>query len=179
MTDRTGRPPMDRDTEFLAFDAAHRARLLRTARLLTAGDSHGAEDLVQTTLTRLYVHWPKVRQADGPARYADRALVNVFVDERRRLWRRRETSTAVLLDAAAASEPDQADRLTVLNALRRLPRRQRAAVVLRYFSDFDVATVADLMGCSQGTVKSQTARGIDRLRDLLADHSDLDLEHAR
>ena len=169
---------MDRDTEFLAFDAAHRARLLRTARLLTAGDSHSAEDLVQTTLTRLYVHWTKVRSADGPARYADRALVNVFVDERRRVWRKRETSTAELSDAEPTADPDQAMRLVVLDALRQLPKRQRAAVVLRYFSDFDVATVADLMDCSQGTVKSQTARGLDRLRDLLTDHH-LDLEHAR
>lgn len=169
---------MDRDTEFLAFDAAHRARLLRTARLLTAGDVHAAEDLVQTTLTKLYVHWSKVRDADGPARYADRALVNVFVDERRRVWRKRETSTADIYDQEPAPGPDQAVRLTVLDALRQLPRRQRAAVVLRYFSDLDVATVADLMRCSQGTVKSQTARGLDRLRDLLSEHH-LDLEQAR
>lgn len=169
---------MDRDTEFLEFVTAHRARMVRTARLLTGGDAYGAEDLVQTALTKLYVHWTKVRAADGPARYADRTLVNVFIDERNRLWRKRETSTAVLLDAEPSPGPDQADRLAVLAALRQLPRRQRAAVVLRYFRDFDVATVAALMGCSEGTVKSQTSRGIDALRNLLTDPID-DLERAR
>jgi RNA polymerase sigma-70 factor (sigma-E family) len=158
---------MTQDEEYLEFVAGHRSRMLRTARLLTSGDAHWAEDLVQIALTKLYVHWRKVRQAEGASSYADRILVNAFIDERRRLWRRRETATADILDAAPAPGPDQADRLTVLDALAQLPKRQRAAVVLRYFRDLDTATVAELMGCSQGTVKSQTARGLEKLRDLI------------
>jgi RNA polymerase sigma-70 factor (sigma-E family) len=168
----------DRDAEFLEFVAANRGRMLRTARLLTTGDAHAAEDLVQTALTRLYVHWSKVARADGPSRYADRTLLNAFFDERKRLWRHRETSTAEMADPEPAPGPDQADRLTVLAALAELPRRQRATVVLRYFRDLDIATVAQLMGCSEGTVKSQTARGLQTLRDLIAEPVD-DLESAR
>jgi RNA polymerase sigma-70 factor (sigma-E family) len=159
----------DRDGEFLEYVAAHRGRMLRTARLLTAGDSHWAEDLVQTALTKLYVHWSKVRHQDGPARYVDRILVNTFIDERQRLWRQRETSSDRLLDAEPVRGVDQADRLAVLDALGKLPRRQRAAVVLRYFRDLDVAATAELMGCSEGTVKSQTSRGLATMRDLIDD----------
>ncbi|GAA0963130.1 SigE family RNA polymerase sigma factor [Kribbella koreensis] len=155
------------DKEYLEYVAAHRGRMLRTARLLTLGDTHWAEDLVQVALTKLYVHWSKVRHEEGAASYADRILVNAFIDERRRLWRHRETATAEMLDAAPTPGPDQADRLTVLDALAQLPKRQRVAVVLRYFRDLDTATVAELMGCSQGTVKSQTARGLEKLRDLI------------
>jgi len=124
---------------------------------------------VQTALTKLYVHWRKVRHQDGPARYADRILVNTFIDERQRLWRQRETSSDRLLDAEPVRGVDQADRLAVLDALGKLPRRQRAAVVLRYFRDLDVAATAELMGCSEGTVKSQTSRGLATMRDLIDD----------
>jgi RNA polymerase sigma-70 factor (sigma-E family) len=157
------------DKEYLEYVAAHRGRMLRTARLLTLGDAHWAEDLVQVALTKLYVNWGKVRRDEGAAPYADRILINAFIDERRRLWRQRETATAEMLDANPAPGPDQADRLTVLDALGQLPKRQRVAVVLRYFRDLDIATVAELMGCSQGTVKSQTARGLEKLRDLIND----------
>jgi len=159
----------DRDTEFLEYVSSNRGRMLRTARLLAGGDAHWAEDLVQTALTKLYVNWHKVHQDDGAARYADRILLNTFLEERRRFWRHRETVTAELRDADPAPGPDQADRLTVLAALAELPKRQRASVVLRYFRDLDIAAVADLMGCSPGTVKSQTARGLDKLRQLIDD----------
>ncbi len=169
---------MSRDDEFADYVRVHYGRMLRTARLLAGGDEHWAEDLVQSACAKLYVHWAKVRQADGVTSYADRVLVNVFVDERRRFWRRRETSTAELLDADVVAGPDHADRLTLLAALGRLPRRQRAVVVLRYFRDLDVATVAVLMDCSEGTVKSQTARALGKLRDLIDDPLD-NLERVR
>ncbi|MGW6280422.1 SigE family RNA polymerase sigma factor [Kribbella sp. NPDC055071] len=159
----------DRDTEFLDYVTAHRGRMLRTARLFTAGDAHWAEDLVQVALTRLYVHWAKVRREDGAAPYADRILVNAFLDERRRMWRRREATTEHMYDAIPERGPDPADRLSVLEALAKLPRRQHAVVVLRYFRDFDVQTTAELMGCSTGTVKSQTSRALATMRDLLHD----------
>ena len=162
----------DRDAEFLEYATVHRGRMLRTARLLTSGDSHWAEDLVQVALTRLYVHWAKVRREDGAARYADRILVNAFLDERRQLWRSRKATTDRLDNAVPASGQDPADRLTVLDALAKLPRRQHAVVVLRYFRDFDVQTTAELMGCSEGTVKSQTSRALATMRDLLHDSLD-------
>jgi RNA polymerase sigma-70 factor (sigma-E family) len=169
---------MSRDEEFLEYVAAHRGRMLRTARLLAGGDHHWAEDLVQTALTKLYVHWGKVRRAEGVSSYADRILINAFIDERRRFWRSRESSTAEFDEPAPARGPDHSDRLTVLDALARLPRRQRAVVVLRYFQDLDVAAVARVMDCSEGTVKSQTARALTKLRDLIDDPLDT-LESAR
>ena len=162
----------DRDAEFLEYVAAHRGRMLRMARLLASGDAHWAEDLVQVALTKLYVHWAKVRREDGAARYADRILVNAFLDERRRMWRHRESTTEQLDDPEPTPGPDPAVRLTVLDALAKLPRRQHAVVVLRYFRDFDVQTTAELMGCSEGTVKSQTSRALATMRDLL--HEPLD-----
>ncbi|ADB33733.1 RNA polymerase, sigma-24 subunit, ECF subfamily [Kribbella flavida DSM 17836] len=160
---------MSVEDEFAEYVHGHYGRMLRTARLLTGGDVHGAEDLVQTACTKLYLHWDKLRQDEGAGPYADRILVNTFIDERRRFWWRRETPTADLLDAAPAQGPDPAVRLTLQAALRQLPRRQRAVVVLRYFQDLDVATVAAVMECSEGTVKSQTARALGKLRDLVDD----------
>jgi RNA polymerase sigma-70 factor (sigma-E family) len=159
----------DRDAEFLEYAGAHRGRMLRTARLLTGGDAHWAEDLVQVALTKLYVHWAKVRREDGAARYADRILVNAFLDERRRMWRRRESITDRVHDPEPSPGLDHADRLAVLQALAKLPRRQRAVVVLRYFQDLDVHATAELLGCTDGTVKSQTSRGLATMRDLLHD----------
>ncbi|MEU8223012.1 SigE family RNA polymerase sigma factor [Kribbella sp. NPDC048915] len=157
----------DRDADFLEYVSAHRGRMLRTARLLASGDVHWAEDLVQVALTKLYVHWAKVRREDGAARYADRILVNTFLDERRRMWRQREATTGELHDAEPMPAQDPTERLSMLEVLAKLPRRQRAVVVLRYFGDFDVHTTAQLMGCSEGTVKSQASRALATMRDLL------------
>lgn len=171
---------IDRDEEFTRYVHAHRGRMMRLARLLTGGDAHWAEDLVQTALTKLYLKWAAIRPEVGAARYADKILVNAFLDEKRRFWRHRETLTddpaepGRRVDSGSGSE----DRLDVLAALEQLPKRQRAAVVLRFFGDLEVAAVAELMTCSQGTVKSQTARGLDKLRDLMADSLDT-LEHVR
>jgi len=161
----------ERDEQFHDFVLARRAGLVRTATLLTAGDKHLAEDLVQQTLTKLYVGWPAFRRADNPEGYLRRALVNTLTDERRRIWRRRERSMAELPDVpwqAGSIEADGADRLR--KALKDLPPRMRAAVVFRYFYDLGVAETADALGCSEGTVKSQTARALDRLRDILQPH---------
>jgi RNA polymerase sigma-70 factor (sigma-E family) len=163
---RSGR----RDEEFQAFVAARRAALLRTATLLAAGDTHLAEDLVQTALTKLYVAWPRVDSDRGPEHYVRRILVTALVDERRRPWRRRETSRAELPDTGLAPVGASAeDRDAVRSALTQLGPRMRAAVVLRHWLGYDVAECAQLLSCSEGTVKSQTARGLDRLRELLTD----------
>lgn len=154
----------NRDQDFTDYVSAHRGRMMRIARLLTSGDAHWAEDLVQTALTKLYLKWSAIRPETGAARYADKILINVFLDEKRRFWRHRETLTGEVSEPRQAIRPSAGsgteDRLTVLAALERLPKRQRAAVVLRYFCDLDVAAAAEVMGSSQGTVKSQTARGL-------------------
>jgi RNA polymerase sigma-70 factor (sigma-E family) len=158
-----------KDDEFRAYVLEHRGGLVRTATLLTAGDAHLAEDVVQSTLTRLYVSWPLFVRAGNREGYARRALVNALMDEHRRPWRRRESSAASLPDVhTAESETGSARTEALMAALRELPPRQRSAVVYRYFHDLSVADTADALGCSQGTVKSQTARALDRLRDVLA-----------
>jgi len=155
-----------RDTEFTDFVTAQRAALLRMARLLTAGDDAAAEDLVQTTLTRLYVHWPRVRRAGNPVGYARTSLTHAFVDEQRRAYTRRETPTDEIRETPTREEdPDLAH--SVLGALATLPPRQRAVVVLRHFLDLDIAETARVLGCTTGTVKSQNAKALDRLRSTL------------
>jgi len=157
-----------RDDEFVAFTSAHRYDLLRTATLLCAGDAATAEDLVQTTLTRLYLSWARVRAADSRLAYARASLTNAFIDEMRRAHRRRETYPALVPPAdPVCDDPDVALRRTILAALATLGPRQRAVVVLRHWHDLDVDQTAHILGCSPGTMKSQNARGLAHLRDAL------------
>jgi len=162
-----------RDEQFHAFVVAERAGMLRTARLLAAGDGHLAEDLVQSTLTALYVAWPAFQRAGNRGAYVRRSLVNALISERRRPWRRREQSLAVLPDRPDPSARDQPFEAVpdgapaLYRALGDLPPRMRATVVFRYFHDLSVAETADALTCSQGTVKSQTARALDKLREVL------------
>jgi len=157
-----------RDAEFSEYVVAQRVRLVRAARLLTAGDHAAAEDLVQTTLTRLYVHWSRVSRADDPVAYGFRALTNCFLDERHRAHRRREVVTGTSPDVVETpADPDT--RRLVLDALEGLAPRQRAVVVLRHFLQYDVAATAQALGCSEGTVKSQNAKALAHLRVKLGD----------
>jgi RNA polymerase sigma-70 factor (sigma-E family) len=151
-----------RDAEFSEFAAVEQQRMHRRARLLT-GDSDAAQDLVQSTLVKPYVAWPGV---DQPAAYAHRVLVRTFLDGRRRSRREREL-LALPEPRRAEPEPDRA--VTVLGALAELPPRARAAVVLRYWEDLSVDQTALALGCSAGTVKSLSSRGLERLRELLHD----------
>ncbi|MCZ7421351.1 MULTISPECIES: SigE family RNA polymerase sigma factor [unclassified Micromonospora] len=162
----------DRDEQFHSFVLSRRAGLVRTATLLTAGDAHLAEDLVQSTLTKLYVAWPAFQRADNIEGYLRRTLVNALTDERRRWWRRHERPVAELPDRPRAEPSSGGDLDDGLRAaLRDLPPKMRAAVVFRYFYDLSVADTADALGCSEGTVKSQTARALDRLRAALDESS--------
>ena len=156
----------DRDRQFHEFVAERRGRLLHTARLLTAGDSFLAEDLVQTALTKLYVSWSAFRRADNPEGYVRRVLVNVLTDERKRIWRRFERTVAELPDSPG-TEDVRANDPELAAALRELPPRMRAVVVFRFLDELDVAETAEALGCSAGTVKSQTARALEKLRATL------------
>ncbi|SCF46419.1 SigE family RNA polymerase sigma factor [Micromonospora mirobrigensis] len=149
-----------------SFDEFVRSRstaLLRSAYLLTT-DRHAAEDLLQDVLERLYAKWQRARSA--PDTYARKILVNRAVDRWRFRGRRPETPLGERTGTPALDHADHVVvRQTVLAALRTLPPRQRAAVVLRYLDDLSEAETAQIMGCSVGAVKSHTARGLTRLRE--------------
>lgn len=154
---------------FDEFVAARQRGLLRTAYLL-CGDWHLAEDLVQSTLAKLYVAWPRVERAGSPEAYARTVLVHAAVDEHRRPWRR-EQPTGDLPETPETPVDETArtdERLSLVTALGRLSRGQRAVVVLRFVNDLDIATTAEILGCSPGTVKSQSFEALRRLRQELA-----------
>jgi RNA polymerase sigma-70 factor (sigma-E family) len=158
----------ERDEQFHEFVAERRGHLLRTARLLTAGDPHLAEDLVQTALTKLYISWSAFRRAANPEGYVRRVLVNALINERRRAWWRFERPSERLPEPAAAGGTAADDTDSELaRALRELPPRMRAAVVFRFFYELDVVETAEALGCSTGTVKSQTSRALEKLRAAL------------
>jgi RNA polymerase sigma-70 factor (sigma-E family) len=148
---------------FEAFTRRSSDRLLRTA-LLLCGDHGHAEDLVQTALLRTARRWSAARR--DPDAYARRVVVNLARD-RWRLLRRRFGEAPLEIDVAVPVTDGLADRELLLAAVRQLPPGQRAVLVLRYFDDLSVADTAAALGCSTGTVKSQTARALDRLRAAL------------
>jgi len=162
---------MKHDDEFEAFVRDRRARLVGTATALTAGDAFLAEDLVQGTLVRLYLAWGRARSGNVEA-YARRVLVNAFIDHRRRPFVRRERTVAALPDAASVAVDRDFDDAQLFNALAELPPRMRAAVVLRHVEDLSVEDAAATLGCTPGTVKSQTARALAKLRESLEPHRD-------
>jgi len=156
------------DDEFESFVRRRRGHLVGTATVLTAGDAFLAEDLVQGTLVRLYLAWGRARSGNVEA-YARRVLVNAFIDHRRRPFVRREHTVESLPDSVQTAGAEL-DDTHLLGALAALPPRMRAAVVLRHVEDLSVEDTAATLGCSTGTVKSQTARGIAKLRDALELH---------
>ncbi len=163
----------EREAEFTAYVAARRASLRRTAFLL-CGDWHAAEDLVQVSLAKLYVAWPRLHADTSPEAYVRRILVRAHIDETRRPWRRESTGRPVP-ETAARDGVAVEDRHALLAALASLPDGQRRAVVLRHWLGLSVEETAADLGCSIGTVKSQTARAVTRLRDVLTEPA-LDLE---
>ena len=158
------------DEEQAAFSAFVRARspaLLRTAYLLT-GDAMLAEDLLQTALVKTLLAWERIRDRELVDAYVRRVMVNTQVTWWRRRWRLEQPADS-LADRPVAdgcAEVDERDRLR--RVLARLPVRQRTVVVLRYFDDLSEADTAALLGCSVGTVKSQSARALAKLRVALA-----------
>jgi RNA polymerase sigma-70 factor (sigma-E family) len=151
------------DEQYRAYVSARRGDLLRTAVFLAAGDQWAAEDLVQTALTRLYVAWPRVR-AESVDAYARRCLLNALIDHRRLAATHREQTRADLPETAVSDSQGIDMQSAVFGALGRLPPRMRAAVVMRHLLDLSVEETAEALRCRRGTVKSQTARGLDQLR---------------
>lgn len=155
------------DSSFEDFVAGSSARLFTVARLLTGGNRAEAEDLLQGAYERAYRRWGRITRRADPERYVRQILVNASVDRWRKLRRHPEIPLAV--SGADPRTPDTAaavaDRDLLLRGLAALPPRQRAVLVLRYFEDLSEAETAITLGCSVGTVKSQTARGLARLRD--------------
>ncbi len=148
---------------FAEFVRARGVALHRTAYLLT-GDWTLAEDLLQTALAKTYLRWDRIESAD-PEAYVRRVLANTHATWWRRRWRG-EVPYEVLPDTAAADRWADVDaRAALLAALGRLPRRMRAVVVLRYHEDLSEAQVAEALGISVGTVKSQCSKALAKLRD--------------
>jgi RNA polymerase sigma-70 factor (sigma-E family) len=155
-------------SDFDEFVAANVDDLLRTAYLI-AWDEAEAEDLVQECLMKVARRWPRIRRMEHPRAYARRILVNRALDGARgRARRRTELEPTVPASVGTVDPLAMIDtRAELLDALGRLPARQRAVLVLRYFNDLTEAQVADVLGCSPGTVKSSSSRGLARLREVL------------
>ncbi|MBC7270084.1 MAG: SigE family RNA polymerase sigma factor [Streptomyces sp.] len=158
-----------RAEEFDRFVTARWSALLHLARLLTGGDRHRAEDLLQEALVKLWFAWPKVAE-QAPEAYVRRVLARAAARSARRRWWGEHPVEQLPDPPGAADETaavDERSRLEAMLAL--LPARQRAAVVLRYYQDLPEQQVAQALGCPVGTARSLTARGVARLRRLLAD----------
>ncbi|GAA1659721.1 SigE family RNA polymerase sigma factor [Glycomyces endophyticus] len=154
------------EAEFQSFTAAHRTMLRRQAFLL-CGDWYQADDLVQTSLVKLFAAWKRI-EPGGAGAYARRVVINVFLSHRRLAWVRRERlSGETPLRSVDAPQLSVDARLDVIGSLELLPPRQRATVVLRFCEDLSVEETAAVLGCSTGTVKSQTAKGLRKLREVL------------
>ncbi len=158
------RVPASSDESFVSYARRREQSLLRTAYLLT-GDVHHAEDLVQTALIDLYRSWGKITNPGSDDGYVRRILVNANNSAWRKSWRRRETPAIDLLPDGPEPVADDLDtRNTVWEQVKTLPPKQRAVIVLRYYEDLAVDTIAELMGISPGTVKSQANRALATLR---------------
>ncbi|MCG5220695.1 SigE family RNA polymerase sigma factor [Streptosporangium sp. KLBMP 9127] len=161
---------MDRYEGFREFVRGRQQSLMRTAYLLT-GDAHLAEDLLQTVLTRVASHWHKLARNGNPEAYARKSLINQHIS-----WRRRklvEFPSLTLPERGRSYDEAVLRRLTLRQALTLLTPRQRAVLVLRFYEDRTEQETAQLMGCSRGTVKSQTHHALSRLRTLAPELAEL------
>ncbi|MER5599391.1 SigE family RNA polymerase sigma factor [Streptomyces sp. NPDC002265] len=158
-----------RSEEFDRFVTARWAALLHLARLLTGGDRHRAEDLLQEALVKLWFAWPRVA-GQAPEAYVRKVLARAAARSARRRWWGEHPVDRLPDPPEAADEVAAVDERTRLEAmLALLPARQRAAVVLRYYQDLPERQVAEVLNCPVGTARSLTARGVARLRRLLAE----------
>jgi RNA polymerase sigma-70 factor (sigma-E family) len=151
------------EREFHDFVVARSGALAGLARLLAA-DADAAEDLLQVVLLRAWRSWRRVRHAESPEAYLRKIMVNAAVSGWRRGWRAELPADPLPEVPTADQYRAVADRDYLIRAVRGLPPRQRAAIVLRYFSDLDDAEIADALGCSVSTVRSQISRALTSLR---------------
>lgn len=166
----TRRPPPSVDPGFVEFVAARSAALFRTA-VLIVGDRHAAEDLVQGALERAYRHWDRVSGMDAPEAYVRRILANLAADHHRH--RSRQPLPLLEHDGAARDASQDVDEHdAVMRVLNQLPPRMRTVLVLRYYDDLSEAQTAEALGISVGTVKSQAARALAKLREAMASHKE-------
>jgi len=154
----------DPPASFVEFVQARSDALLTSAWLLT-GDTGRAEDLLQTALTKAWRNWRAVQRAHSPEAYVRRVIFTTYVSSWRRRWRA-ELPSDTVPDVAGVHDvaTDVATRDAVTRALAGLSRQSRAIVILRYVEDRPVAEVADLLGCSPGTVKTLASRAMAALR---------------
>jgi RNA polymerase sigma-70 factor (sigma-E family) len=156
------------DGEFARY-FGERAQSLRSTAYLLCGDWHHAEDITQAALLKLYLAWPRLARHDALDAYARKIVLRTFLSEHRRSWRKREQLTDEPPELAA-ERPGTEHEMLVRHALAGVAPKQRAVLVLRYFNDLSVEETAAALGCSTGTVKSQSARGLDTLRKRLGPH---------
>ena len=165
------------EDEFAEYAANALPRLRRIAFLLCQ-DWHRADDLTQSALTRLYLHWRRAKGADNLDAYLGAILMNVYLSEQRTSWWKRTSVRSEPTEAAPAAWADGGgsagghhdqveDLLDLRAALQTLAPRRRATIVLRYYCDYSIEQTAQALGCSPGTVKSQTAKALTQLRDVL------------
>ncbi|HEY2672157.1 MAG TPA: SigE family RNA polymerase sigma factor [Rugosimonospora sp.] len=154
----------DEDNAFRDYVTVRLEQLRRTAYLYCR-DWHLADDVVGVTVGKLYQHWRRAQQADNIDAYVHGILTHAWLDERRRPWRREQPIADLPERPDPGDEPNSTD---VLAVLANLPQRRRACVVLRYYCDLSVEQTAEILGISPGTVKSQTARGLETLRAVAA-----------
>lgn len=162
-----------RDADFTAFFDALWPRLFRTA-LAIAGDRGSAEDALQAAFGKAYAAWSRVSAAEHPEAYVRRMVVNEIIGARRHGWWKRERPYEHVEPPGSTPSPEGAvvEHARLWEAVQLLPVRQRAVVVLRYYEDLSEAQIAEVLGCSRGTVKSQAAAALANLRRT----SGLDLE---
>jgi RNA polymerase sigma-70 factor (sigma-E family) len=161
-----------RDSEFESWLVAREPALQRTAHLLT-GDVHTSQDLVQVTLAKLYLAWDRIQDRGNVDAYARKILVNEHRTAWRRPARRREQVTDRIPDRSVTEPSYDGQREAVWAFVASLPPRQRAVVVLRFYEQLTEPEIADLLGISLGTVKSQSSRALAALRAHLPDHPEL------
>ncbi|HEU5036763.1 MAG TPA: SigE family RNA polymerase sigma factor [Nocardioides sp.] len=154
-----------RDAEYAAFVAARQGHLRRVAYAI-CGDWHLAEDLLQTSLLKLYVAWPRIHSAGREEAYARQIIVRSSIDESRRPWRRERPGLEGRDEAARAGLAPE-ERSALVDALQSLPEMQRKVVVLRHWLGLSVEETAHELRIAQGTVKSHSSRGLESLRGVL------------
>ncbi|NBE85212.1 SigE family RNA polymerase sigma factor [Micromonospora rubida] len=148
-----------------------RREVVRHSAYLMCGDWHWADDLTQAAFIRVASAWHRVRDPQALDAFVRTCLVRTYLSETRRVWRRRERVVAEMPDVAGGSDDAEsvARRVVFAQALRQVPPRQRVTLVCRFYQGLDVAETAVALGCSEGTVKSQTSKGLATLRKVLGD----------